>query len=86
MNPSRPSAAAPAALTISAGSLSAAELRALCLAAGADDVGFVRIEHPLVASERPFVDAAFPGGRTLISLVVRMQRANVQSLSRSVAN
>jgi ferredoxin len=86
MNPSRPSAAAPAALTISAGSLSAAELRALCLAAGADDVGFVRIDHPLVASERPFVDAAFPGGRTLISLVVRMQRANVQSLSRSVAN
>lgn len=76
------------ALTISAkdGRISAEALRRLCLDAGADDVGFVPIDDPAVAEERPFVEAAFPGARTLVCVVARMQMENVRSPLRSVAN
>ena len=52
--------------------LDAAWLRALCLAAGADDAGFVEVDRPALASERPHIAAAFPRTRSMISLVVRM--------------
>ncbi len=61
-------------------------LRQLCLDAGADDVAAVPLDHPDLAGERPHVLAALPGTRTLISLVVRMNRDNVRSPARSVAN
>ena len=35
-----------------AGPVTAEELRRLCLEAGADDVGFVRIDRPEIASEK----------------------------------
>jgi hypothetical protein len=66
--------------------LDAAWLRELCLEAGADDVGFVELERPALASERPHIERAFPHARSLISFVVRMNRDNVRSPARSVAN
>jgi len=66
--------------------LDAAWLRELCLAAGADDVGFVEVDRPTLAGERANIAAAFPRTRSLISLVVRMNYDNVRSPARSVAN
>lgn len=66
--------------------LDAAWLRQLCLAAGADDVGFVPVERDSLADERPHITRAFPRTRTLISIVLRMNRDNVRSPARSVAN
>ena len=78
------SAAAPAGGA--APRLDAAWLRRLCLAAGADDVGFVEVERASLAVERPHIERAFPRTRTLISLVLRMNRDNIRSPARSVAN
>jgi NAD-dependent dihydropyrimidine dehydrogenase PreA subunit len=75
----RKPAAAPGALT-------AAWLREVALAAGADDVGFVDVDRPEVAEERPFIEEALPGVRTLVAFVVRTNRDNVRSPARSVAN
>ena len=66
--------------------LDAAWLRQLCLDAGADDAGFVDLEQPALAGERPHIEKAFPRTRTLISIVLRMNRDNVRSVARSVAN
>lgn len=66
--------------------LDARGLRELCLAAGADDVGFVAVGHPELAEERPHLLRAFPRTRSLISLVVRMNRDNVRHPARSLAN
>ena len=61
-------------------------LRQLCLDAGADDVGFVEVDHPGLAGERPHIQRAFPHTRSVISFVLRMNRDNVRSPARSVAN
>jgi Fe-S-cluster-containing hydrogenase component 2 len=61
-------------------------LRNLCLEAGADDVGFVEIDRPEIANQRQEILAAFPPTKTLISFVCRMNRDNVRSPARSVAN
>ncbi|OBB37370.1 4Fe-4S binding protein [Mycobacterium sp. 852002-51961_SCH5331710] len=61
-------------------------LRRVCLEAGADDVAFVSADNPELASEHEHADAALPGVRSYISLVVRMNRDNVRSTARSVAN
>jgi Fe-S-cluster-containing hydrogenase component 2 len=61
-------------------------LRSICLAAGADDVAFASVADPELASEVPHVEQALPGTRSYISLVVKMNRENVRSTARSVAN
>ena len=66
--------------------LDAAWLRQLCLDAGADDVGFVEVDRPALAGERPHIQRVFPQTRSVISLVLRMNRDNVRSPARSVAN
>jgi len=66
--------------------LDAAWLRQLCLHAGADDVGFVELDRPGLAEERPHIQRAFPHTRSVISFVLRMNRNNVRSPARSVAN
>ncbi len=66
--------------------LDAAELRTLCLAAGADDVGFVEIERPGLADQLADISAAFPRPRALISLVCRTNREAIRSPARSVGN
>ena len=66
--------------------LDSAWLRRLCLDAGADDVGFVALENPSLAEERSHIERAFPPTRSLISFVLRMNRENVRSPARSIAN
>jgi epoxyqueuosine reductase QueG len=67
-------------------SLDAVWLRQLCLDAGAGDVGFVELDRPALAEERPHIQRAFPPTRSLISFVLRMNRENVRSPARSIAN
>jgi Fe-S-cluster-containing hydrogenase component 2 len=66
--------------------LDGALLRQLCLDAGADDVGFVAIDRPEIAEERPYILAAFPQTRTLISFVCRLSREAIRSPARSIGN
>lgn len=66
--------------------LDAAWLRQLCFDAGADDVGFVEVDRPALAEERPHLQRAFPHTRSLISIVLRMNRDNVRNPARSIAN
>ncbi|MDT5299284.1 MAG: hypothetical protein QOG79_2526 [Mycobacterium sp.] len=61
-------------------------LREVCLGAGADDVAFASVDNPALVSEREHVESALPGTKTYISLVVKMNRDNVRSPARSVAN
>ena len=68
------------------GVLDADWLREICLAAGADDVAFASVDNPDLASELEHVEAALPGTKSYISLVVKMNRNNVRSTARSVAN
>ena len=68
------------------GRLEAVWLRDLCLEAGADDVGFVRLDRPELDDQREAIRAAFPATRFLISLVGRMNREPVRSVNRSVSN
>jgi ferredoxin len=68
------------------GVIDAEWLRQLCLDAGADDVAFAAVANPELASEQEHVEAALPGARSYISLVVKMNRDNVRSTARSVAN
>jgi hypothetical protein len=66
--------------------LDAVWLRALCLEAGADDVGFVELERHALVAEHPHIERSFPRTRSLISFVLRMNRDNVRSPARSLAN
>jgi Fe-S-cluster-containing hydrogenase component 2 len=66
--------------------LNADSLRELCLQAGADDIGFVEIDRPEIADQHTDILAAFPKTKTLISFVCRMNRENVRTPLRSIAN
>ena len=66
--------------------LEAEALRALCLEAGADDVGFVSIGRAEMDAEREDVLRVFPGTRTLIAFVRRMNPESIRSPARNVAN
>ena len=61
-------------------------LRDIALEAGADDVGLVSLDDPALDDQRRDILAAFPFARTLISFVVSMNRENIRSPARSVAN
>ena len=61
-------------------------LKKLSLEAGADDVGFVEIDRPALADQKNDILWAFPQTRTLIALVVRMNRENIRTPARSIAN
>lgn len=66
--------------------LDAADLREICLAAGADDCGFVNIDDPAIDDQRALIVKAYPFAKTLIALVVRMNKENVRSSARSFSN
>ena len=66
--------------------LAAEWLRRLCFDAGADDVGFVEIDRPELADQRAEIIAALSHTKTVVSFVCRMNRENVRSPARSVAN
>src|SRR5215510_7704703 len=64
----------------------AQELRYLCLAAVADDFGFVDVDRPELANERDDILRFFPQTKSLISFVLRMNREPIHNPARSVAN
>jgi ferredoxin len=64
----------------------AARLKQLALDCGADDAGVVRLDRPELDDQRADVLRAFPAARTLLSIVVRMNREPVRSPARSVSN
>ncbi|ODA28254.1 4Fe-4S binding protein [Planctopirus hydrillae] len=66
--------------------LQATELKQLARDAGADDVGLIEISRPVLEQERHEILKAYPRTRTLMSIVVRMNREPIRSPSRSVAN
>jgi ferredoxin len=66
--------------------LDAAWLWQVCLDAGADDVGFVERGRAELADQSRDIDFIFPRTKTLISTVVRMNRGNIRTPARSVAN
>jgi NAD-dependent dihydropyrimidine dehydrogenase PreA subunit len=66
--------------------LDAAWLRTLCLEAGADDVGFVSADHPDLAAHKGDIVSLFPSAKALISIVCRMNRENIRTPMRSIAN
>ncbi|MBI1821316.1 MAG: SCP2 sterol-binding domain-containing protein [Nitrospirae bacterium] len=61
-------------------------LRQLCLDAGADDVGFVEVNRPEISDQKDEILSVFPPARTLISFACRMNRENIRTPARSVAN
>jgi ferredoxin len=66
--------------------LDAAWLRSVCLKHGADDAGFVEVDCADLSEQKAEILAAFPRTRSLVSFVRRMNRDNVRSPARSVAN
>ncbi len=66
--------------------LSAQDLRALCLSAGADDVGFIRIDRPELDDQRAEILTFFPHTKSIVSFVRRMNRENIRRPARSIAN
>jgi ferredoxin len=68
------------------GRLDVAQLRQLCLDAGADDVGFVALDRPELDDQRDEILALYPWAKSLISVVCRMNREPIRSPARSVAN
>jgi ferredoxin len=61
-------------------------LRQLCLEAGADDAGFVEIDRPEIADQKSEILSLLPRTKTLVSLVMRMNRENIRTPARSIAN
>ena len=61
-------------------------LRRLCREAGADDMGLVEIGRPALDDQRDDLLQFFPGAKTLVSFVCRMNREPIRSPARSVAN
>ncbi|EKO39084.1 MAG: putative Fe-S protein [Solidesulfovibrio magneticus str. Maddingley MBC34] len=72
--------------TVSPKQLTAADLRQLCLEAGADDVGFVDIGRPALDHERNDILAAYPRTRTIICLVIRLNPENMRSQARHISS
>jgi len=61
-------------------------LRQVCLEAGADDAGFVEIDRFEIADQKSEILSLLPGTKTLVSLVMRMNRENIRTPARSIAN
>ena len=61
-------------------------IRELAMRLGAADAGVVSIDDPEIEAEKINILKTFPFPKTLISFVVKMNRENVRSPARSVAN
>ncbi|QPK64486.1 SCP2 sterol-binding domain-containing protein [Methylomonas sp. LL1] len=66
--------------------LAASWLRQLALEAGADDAGCVSLSRTELDGQRTDILQAFPQAKSLLSFVCRMNRENIRSPARSVAN
>jgi ferredoxin len=61
-------------------------LRRVCREAGADDCGFVEIDRAELAAEKRDIQWLLPKTKALVSFVLRMNRQNIRTPARSVAN
>jgi epoxyqueuosine reductase QueG len=68
------------------GMFSAEMIRRICLEAGADEVGLVEVGLPELAQEREGILQLYPLTQTIISLSRALNRENMQSPARAVAN
>jgi ferredoxin len=66
--------------------LDAAWLRIVAQQAGAEEVGFVGLGRGEIQDQRADILRVFPRAKTLLSFVCRMNRENVRSPARSIAN
>lgn len=66
--------------------LDAAYLRELAIECGADDAGLVELDRPGLEPEKAEVLGRYPWAKSLLSFVVRMNREQIRSTARSVAN
>jgi len=64
----------------------AALLKKMCREAGADDAGFATLECAGFGAEREEILSVFPSGRTVVSLVCRLNPVSIRSLSRSTSD
>jgi epoxyqueuosine reductase QueG len=65
---------------------SAADLRRICLDAGADDVGFVDIDREALQKEKEGIFKVYPLAQSVISVIKVMNRENLQSTARYVSS
>jgi epoxyqueuosine reductase len=65
---------------------SAAEIKKICLEAGADDVGLVDLDRESLSKEREGILHVYSLTRSIISIIVANNRENIQSPARYVAN
>jgi epoxyqueuosine reductase QueG len=65
---------------------SAADIKKICLEAGADDAGLVNLDRDSLAKEREGILHVYSITRSIISLVIAHNRENIQSPARYVAN
>jgi ferredoxin len=61
-------------------------LKKLAMEAGADDAGLVSIDDPALRGQRQDILAAFPGCRSLLSIVCRLHRNNILCTNRAVSD
>jgi len=66
--------------------LNAAELKQLCLNAGAGDAGFVELGRGALDAEREDILAAYPRARTLIALAFPLNPENIRSPARHMSS
>lgn len=72
--------------TLGATSLTADDLVALAKACGADDAGVVDLHHPQCDVDRAEILHAFPKAKSLMSIVIKINREPIRSPARSIAN
>ncbi|MCP4575977.1 MAG: 4Fe-4S ferredoxin [Deltaproteobacteria bacterium] len=66
--------------------LDSAWLKTLALAAGADDAGLVEIDRPEIEDQREDILKIFPGTRSIMSILCRMNPENIRCPSRDVSD
>lgn len=76
----------PARIDVRTPTLDRDELLSLCLECGADDAGCVPVDAPGLEDQQREALAFFPRARTFISIVCRMNREPLRSLSRATSN
>ncbi len=65
---------------------SAAEIKKVCLDAGANDVGLVDLDRDALQEEREGILHVYPLTRSIVSFIIAHNRENMQSPARYVAN
>mgnify|MGYP003868132149 CR=1 FL=1 len=68
------------------GNLDYEKLKQLVISLGADDAGFVDVDATSMVYQKREIEKVFPGAKSFISFVVRMNREPVRSPARSIAN